>query len=235
MPKSKRAKIVHLSKTEKKGKELSLKLYAQVRECVDKYQYCFVFSVENMRNTYLKAVRTEFADSRLFFGKTKVMAKALGTTPQDEYQANLSQLTKYLAGNVGLLFTSQDPTSILSYFSTFMQIDFARAGSEASRDFIIPGGIVHSRGGEIPEDEDVPMAHSLEQNVRKLGLPTSLVKGKIMLDQPYRVCKEGETLNSHQTALLKLFGVATAEFKVQMTAYWSAANNEVTEVGAMEE
>ena len=64
MPKSKRAKVVHLSKTNKKGKELSQKLFANVREAADSYQYIFVFSVENMRNTYLKEVRTEFADSR---------------------------------------------------------------------------------------------------------------------------------------------------------------------------
>jgi len=53
-----------LSKVDKKGKELSLKLFANVRESLDQYQYCFVFSVENMRNTYLKDVRNEFSDSR---------------------------------------------------------------------------------------------------------------------------------------------------------------------------
>jgi len=56
--------VVHLSKTDKKGKELSERLFANVREAAEKYQHIFVFSVENMRNTYLKGVRTEFADSR---------------------------------------------------------------------------------------------------------------------------------------------------------------------------
>jgi mRNA turnover protein 4 len=64
MPKSKRAKVVHLTQVDKKGKELSLKLFANVQECVDKYEYAFVFSVENMRNTYLKEVRQELSDSR---------------------------------------------------------------------------------------------------------------------------------------------------------------------------
>jgi Ribosomal protein L10 len=69
MPKSKRAKLVTLSKVNKKGKEGSLKLFTNVRESVDKYQYCFVFSVENMRNTYLKALRSEFSlDSRFVLG-----------------------------------------------------------------------------------------------------------------------------------------------------------------------
>lgn len=64
MPKSKRAKVVHLTKTDKKGKELSLKLFANVQEAADNFEHFFVFSVENMRNSYLKAVRAEFADSR---------------------------------------------------------------------------------------------------------------------------------------------------------------------------
>ncbi len=64
MPKSKRAKVVHLTKVDKKGKELTIKLFANVRECLDLYQHCFVFSVDNMRNTYLKDVRNELSDSR---------------------------------------------------------------------------------------------------------------------------------------------------------------------------
>lgn len=64
MPKSKRAKVVHLTKVEKKGKELTLKVFANVRECLDQYLHCFVFSVDNMRNTYLKDVRNELSDSR---------------------------------------------------------------------------------------------------------------------------------------------------------------------------
>lgn len=65
MPKSKRARVVHLTKVEKKGKELSQKLFANVQEAASNYAYLYVFSVENMRNNYLKDVRAEFSDSRL--------------------------------------------------------------------------------------------------------------------------------------------------------------------------
>jgi mRNA turnover protein 4 len=67
MPKSKRAKVVHLTKTDKKGKELSLKLFANVQEAADNFEHIFVFAVENMRNSYLKEVRQEFADSRYVY------------------------------------------------------------------------------------------------------------------------------------------------------------------------
>lgn len=64
MPRSKRAKVVHLSKVEKKGKELTIKTYANVQACVDQYPYLYVFAVDNMRNTYLKEVRVQLSDSR---------------------------------------------------------------------------------------------------------------------------------------------------------------------------
>ncbi|KAL5115531.1 mRNA turnover and ribosome assembly protein [Pleosporales sp. CAS-2024a] len=235
MPKSKRAKVVHLTKTDKKGKELSQKLFANVQEAADNFEHIFVFSVENMRNSYLKEVRAEFSDSRFFFGKTKVMAKALGQTPADEHLTNLSQLAGYLTGNVGLFFTNREPSEVIEYFGAYSQTDFARAGVMATQTFTVPAGVVRSRGGELPEDDDVPLPHSVETTVRKWGMPTRLDQGKIVLDAPYTVCKEGETLNSHQTALLKMFGVAMADFKIDLKAYYSTSTESVTEVGAMEE
>lgn len=172
---------------------------------------------------------------RFFFGKTKVMAKALGQTPAEEHLTNLSQLAPYLAGNVGLFFTNREPAEVLEYFSAYSQTDFARAGVTATQTFTVPAGVVYSRGGELPAEDDVALPHSQETTVRKWGMPTKLEKGKVVLDAPYTICKEGQVLNSHQTALLKLFGVAMADFKIDMKAYYSSAKEAVTEVEAMQE
>jgi len=287
MPRSKRAKVVHLSKTEKKGKEHTIRLFGLIRASVDKYQHCIVFAVSNMRNTYLKDVRTTFGDSRsvtlphppspfallllllshlpdgaaaqgpqsdrkahrrtnmadyssvatscrLFFGKTKVMTKALGTSPADEHAPHLSQLAPHLTGDVGLLFTDRVPQTVLAYFATYAPLDYARAGTVAARTFTVPAGTVCSRGGEVAAEEDVPLPHSVEAEVRRLGMPTRLVKGRVELEGKYTVCREGEVLSSAQTALLKTFGVAMAEFRIEVKAYWSAATQEVTEIGGMD-
>jgi mRNA turnover protein 4 len=167
---------------------------------------------------------------RIFFGKTKVMAKALGHDPSSETLPNVSSLTPHLTGSVGLLFTSREPSDVLEYFESYSTIDFARAGIVAPRTFMVPAGVVHSRGGEVPEEDDVPVPHSIETQLRKWGMPTRLVKGKVMLDDEYTVCTEGDVLNAHQTALLKMFGVALAEFRVKIKAYYSAATQEVKEV-----
>jgi hypothetical protein len=64
MPKSKRAKVFHLTQVSKKGREQKDKLFENIRECIPQYQQCFVFSVDNMRNNYLKDVRRELSDCR---------------------------------------------------------------------------------------------------------------------------------------------------------------------------
>ncbi|WEW61110.1 mRNA turnover and ribosome assembly protein [Emydomyces testavorans] len=231
MPVSKRAKIVHESKVTKKShKEQTRRLYTNIQDAVSKYDHLFVFSVDNMRNTYLKDVRTEFSeDGRLFFGKTKVMAVALGTTPETACARNLDKLSPLLTGAVGLLFTSRHPPSVLEYFSSFHPLDYARAGTVSPRAFTIPAGIVYAHAGEVPAEHDEPLSHTVEPALRKLGLPTRLVQGRVVLEMEggYRVCEAGETLDSRQTALLKMFGVMVAEFKVEMRARWSRETGEV--------
>lgn len=156
------------------------------------------------------------------------MAKALGTTPSEEPAPNTSLLSKQLRGTVGLLFTPRAPDAITSYFSTFHPVDYARAGTPAARTFALPPGTVYSRGGEVAVEEDVPLSHTVEPTLRKLGVPTRLVKGKVQLEGGYVVCREGDVLGARETSLLKMFGVAMAEFGVEIRAWWSAATGEVT-------
>jgi len=235
MPKSKRAKVVHLTKVAKKDKDDKTRLFTAIRTASDEHSHIFVFSVSHMRNTYLKDVRTHFSDSRIFFGKTKVMAKALGLSAEEEYQPGLHKLADMVEGIVGLLFTNRDAKEVLEYFDTYSEMDFARAGTRATRDVVVPAGIVYSRAGEVSIEDDVPVGHSVEVTLRKWGMPTKLEKGKVMLDSDYTLCREDQLLNSNQTALLKLFGIVMAEFRVKIEGYWSRESQDVTKVGAMDE
>lgn len=171
------------------------------------------------------------------------MARALGHTPEDSQADNIYQLTPYLKGAVGLLFTNREPASLLTYFSELSQVDFARAGVAATREFVIPRGVVMSTGGEVPAEHDVPMGHTVEPELRRLGVPTRMVKGKVVLEEApedasadekrgYVVCRAGDVLDSRQTRLLKLFSVCMSEFRVRVLAYWSAASSEVIKVDA---
>lgn len=181
------------------------------------------------------------------------MARALGTAPEDATAPGIERLaSRYLRGSVGLLFSNRKPDDVRTYLDSLCPVDFARAGTVASRDVVIPRGLLYSTGGTVPEADDVPMALALEPELRRLGMPVRLLRGKVVLEEApeadknevggdeveeennaadgYVVCREGQTLDSRQTRLLRLFGICLSEFRIDVLAYWSAASGEVTEL-----
>lgn len=244
MPRSARNKIVSLTATQKRPlRENNARLYTTIQESVNIYPTAVVFSVQNMRNTHLKTIRAELSDSRLFFGKNKVMAKALGTEEADETRPALHSLSSHLSsasarsgnkGNVeevetlGLLLSPRKPEELVEYLSGFKRQEFARMGAVAPETVVIPAGIVGCTGGMLGGEDEESLPHSLETTVRGLGMPTRLVKGKIMLEQQYIVCKAGQKLDAKQASLLKVFGRMAAEFAVRPVAYWTSETETVT-------
>ncbi|KAF3770335.1 mRNA turnover protein 4 [Cryphonectria parasitica EP155] len=244
MPKSKRAKTYHLTQVTKKTREQKEQLFQNIRATVPDYKHCFVLGFDNMRNNHLKDVRREMVDSRIFFGKTKLMSRALGTDPSTAVAENIHRLSRHITGSVALLFTNRTPEEVAAYFASFAPVDFARAGAVATRDFVIPPGVVYATGGAVPAEHDVPLGHTIEPELRRLGVPTRMVRGKVVLGEEdgaasgaegYTVCKEGQTLDSRQTRLLKLFDQCLSEFRVRVLAYWSSDSGEVTEVDPVDE
>lgn len=214
MPKSKRDKKVSLTKTTKKGLQVKQTLIEELRKCVDTYKYLFILSIENMRNNKLKDVRNAWKHSRIFFGKNKVMMVALGKGPTDEYKDNLHKLSKCLRGEVGLLFTNRTREEVKEWFDQFRETDFARAGNKAMFDVTLDEGPLEQ------------FSHSMEPQLRQLGLPTALKKGVITLLSDYEVCKEGDVLTPEQARILKLLGYQMAEFNVSIKCMWSSESGE---------
>ncbi|KAJ2947770.1 hypothetical protein O0L34_g9550 [Tuta absoluta] len=209
MPKSKRDKKISLTQTNKKGLLLKQKTIEEIRKSLSKYEHIFLFTVDNMRNIKLKDLRNEWKDSRFFFGKNKVMAVALGRTKSDEVEDQLNLLSKRLKGQCGLVMTNRDVPDVLKWFKEYEDTEFARSGFVATKDVIIPRGPL----------ED--FSHTMEPQLRRLGLPTSLERGVIHLLKEYQVCKKGTVLTPEQASVLKLLGIQMATFKVTIKCHWT--------------
>jgi len=209
MSKSKREKQISLTRTQKKGLELKQDVIKKVHAAADNYARVFVVRVENMRNNKLKEVREEWHHSKFFFGKNKVMAFALGKSETDEYKDNLHKLSGCLRGQRGLLFTNSTKDEVTKWFESYSDIDFARTGCSTEEDVVLNEGPLEQ------------FSHSMEPQLRQLGLPTKLVKGVVTLTKDFVVCKKGDTLKPEQARILKLLGHQMAEFKIHATAIWS--------------
>ena len=171
---------------------------------------------------------------------------------------------------------------VLKLFEEFADLDYARAGSQATEDFDLAEGPLSGPTGPLP--------HTVEPTLRKYGLPTRLkkvwppccrleslasnarhchkvqhrwwnmvlagahagkeplrtglkdwhfhmplmhahlpclkflpgVQGVVELVSDFVVCKEGDTLTSNQAALLRVFDVKMAAFKMYPVGCWLA-------------
>ncbi|KAF7768228.1 hypothetical protein Agabi119p4_7471 [Agaricus bisporus var. burnettii] len=226
MPQSKRSKLVSLTKVAKKGKEHKSSLMNEIQENVDKWRYCWLFEVGNLRNSHLSTVREQWrGTARIFFGKGKVMAKALGLTPEEERCTGIHKLAKHIKGQVGIMFTDSEPQEVIDWFADFQRPDFGRAGNKASRTVILPAGPVMRTYSDPPE----PFPHNEEPQLRKLGLTTRLNRGVPTLDAPHKVCEEGRELTAEQAQLLKLIGERMVMFRVSLLCHFDSATGETTE------
>lgn len=153
------------------------------------------------------------------------MAKALGTTPEEEHRLGLHKLSQHVKGEVGLLFTDSEPQEVIEWFDDFRQPDFARAGNNASRTVVLPVGPVMRVHSDPPE----PFPHNEDPQLRKLGLTTVMKRGVPTLETPHQICEQGKALTSEQAQLLKLIGEKMVVFRVVLKARWDSGTGMVTE------
>jgi len=74
MPKSKRNKVIALTKVKKKGRSGKEDLVEKIQEALDEYKYNYVASFENMRAGPFKQLAHNMRkDSKFFLGKNKVI------------------------------------------------------------------------------------------------------------------------------------------------------------------
>lgn len=231
MPRSKRSKLVTLAQTDKKGRENKERIFDEVREALDTYRYCWMFNLDDVRTPVLQEIRTDWNGSKLILGKRRVLEKSLGDTVEQEYKENLHKFAKFAHGVTGLLFTNEEVSTVEEYFKAYKKADFSRAKQRSPIDFTIPEGIIYSTGGRLPEEDDVPMSHSLEETMRnKFKIPTKIKAGKITIAEPYHVVDKGEVLDVRKALILKQFGIAASEFKVKVKAYYDGETSEIHEV-----
>ncbi|CAJ1012963.1 putative Ribosomal protein L10/Insertion domain in 60S ribosomal protein L10P [Leishmania naiffi] len=210
MPKSKRAKIVSLTKTQAKTRADKDKLIERIRQALEDYTDVYTFQLHNIRTNILQLIREERAeDSRIFLGNNKLMMIAIGRDETSAQKENLHKLSPFLTGLCGLFFTNLSKKEVKEYFATVGAPVYARTGQTATESLVL-------KAGPLPQ-----FPHSMFDHLAKLGLPIKLDRGVIVLLQDTTVCEPGDTLSAEAAQLLKLFGVECAEFKIDLTAHWT--------------
>ncbi|KAF9645040.1 hypothetical protein BDM02DRAFT_3181387 [Thelephora ganbajun] len=225
MPKSKRAKVVPLTKV---AKRRGNRRKAQAN--VDKWKYCWLFGVGNMRNGHLKTTRKVWEErtpcsAGLFSGFDRTF---LGRGA--EHLLGLHRLSQHIKGQVGLFFTDSPPDEATTWFDDFHLPDFARAAIRVPKAVIISIGAVTQHHSDPPE----AAPHNKEPQLRKLGLTTRTRRGVPTLGIPHKICEQGKKLTPEQSQLVKLLGYKRVEFKTKLLGRWEKEARDVTVESATE-
>jgi mRNA turnover protein 4 len=215
---------VALTKTKKKGLPHKEGQIAAARAAADEFPAAYVFEYRNFRNARFKELRESLRDSsRFVLGSNALLRKALGKDAAEEARPGLAALAARLVGHRGLLFTRLARAEAEAAVAAFGALEYARAGSRAGADFVLPSGPLLQNGA--------PVAHTLEPSLRAHGLPTRLIKGVVELaGDDFVVCRAGDVLKPAQAALLRVFDQRQADFRLRLVAAWAADGS-----GAVEE
>ncbi|XP_068669198.1 uncharacterized protein [Aristolochia californica] len=220
MPKSKRNKVVTLSKTKKKGREQKESIVNSIRQAAEEYASVYVFSFESMKNLKFKEFREQLkSTSRFFLGSNKVMQISLGRSIADEIKPGFHNVSKFLHGDAGLFFTNLPTEEVRRIFEDFEEYDFARTGSIAVEKVELNEG---------PLDQ---FTHEMEPFLRKQGMPVRLNKGVVELVADFVVCKEGKPISPESARILRLLGIKMATFRLHLICRWRAEDFEVYKEG----
>jgi len=77
-----------------------------------------------------------------------------------------------------------------SWFAQYGEADYARSGNPATETV------------SIPEGPQAQFSHTMEPQLRKLGLPTVLKRGIVTLERDYLVCTARDVLTPEQARVL---------------------------------
>lgn len=226
MPRNKRQKVVSLTQVKPKGSQHKDQLIATIREAATSYQHVIAFKVSNMRNNLFKDLRDklkkEYDNTVIYMGKGKIMQLALGVNEEGEIRDGCHLVGKACSGGVALLFTNSDANTMLELLQSFEESNFARSGFVATSDFSLEEGVL----------EDQPF--SMEMQLRKLGLPTKLDNGKVVLEREVVVCKKGQKLTPEQCKILEIFGVEMALMRLHVMLHLDMEAGEFQEYDEMD-
>ena len=212
MPKSKRNKVIPLSKVTKKTgiTDKKEKLVNRVHKYLKQYKYCYAFTYKNMTNLSMNALKDYFKDSIFMIGKNKVIQVGLGRDETEEKKEGSSKLNQFLKGNCGLFFSDKDPDDIIEYFKNYSCPYFGNTGSISNQTLILKRGF----------DEHLnDFPSTMESQFRQLGMSVKVDNGKFCLLDDYVVCQKDKPLTADQSKMCKHLNIYLDEFKIFIKAY----------------
>ena len=211
MPKSKRSKIVNLTKTKPKQREIKEKTLAKLDANFKKFNNIHILELHNLAGENQKMLTNEL-QGLIIFGKKTIMR--LFFDRQIKNHPGLESFIEILVSpalkDVCLLLTNSPSASILETLKTLSCAEYAQPGTPAT------GTIVLSAGDQVFES----ISTSNDSYLRGMGLFTTVQNGKLFLQENYVASQKGKPVTVVQSKVLKMLGIKAGTFVVDCKAIY---------------
>jgi mRNA turnover protein 4 len=216
MVKSKRSRVVPLTKTKKTaGAEKKDKIFDRVHNCLDTYDYIYSFRYKNMtslpfqelRKYWNKGLYNYFIKSRFLIGKNKVMQVSLGKDTKSSYKKNSYKLAEVILNLISSILKETQDYSVVQKAQILLLSKFFIINSRYFQNYSCPyfgtigtvplQTIVLERGSDGLKD----FPSSMESQFRQLGVHVKVDNSKLVLLNDYVVCKAGKPLDANQAMM----------------------------------
>ncbi|ABW98101.1 rla0 (nucleomorph) [Hemiselmis andersenii] len=167
-----------------------------------KYPKIIIVQADNVGSNQIQKCRKALQKSSiLIMGKNSIIKKVL--KKQIEKNPNMQDLYDFTTGNVGLIFTKNDPFEIKKILKENRIPAPAKVGQIAQNEVIIPAGPT-----ELPPDGT--------SFFQALNIPTKIQKGQIEIQDPIKLIEKGKVVGNSEAALLKKLNIVPFSFELQI-------------------
>jgi large subunit ribosomal protein LP0 len=162
---------------------------------MDTHTKCFIVQADNVGSKQFMDIRAAIrGDSTVIMGKNTMVRRCIRSYVERTGNEQWAGIVDHINGNVGLVFTTGDLTTVKDTISEFKVGAPAKVGTLAPVNVTIPAG-------------NTGMDPSQTSFFQVLNIPTKITKGTIEITADIQVVTAGEKVGASEATLLSKLGI----------------------------
>lgn len=169
------------------------KYFVKIQRLLDEYPRIFIVRADNVRSKQMQQIRHSLRGiAEILMGKNTMMCKAI--RGQVATNPALEKILPHIKGNVGLVFTKEDPVLVRDKLLENKVAAPARAGAIAPVDVIV-------------EAQNTGMGPEKTSFFQALNISTKIAKGSIEIVSNVFLIHTGDKVGQSEATLLQMLNV----------------------------
>jgi large subunit ribosomal protein LP0 len=188
-------------KNQKKIKNKSL-YFEKLSHLFSKYSRVLLVDTTNVGSNQIQKCRKALgAESVMIIGKNTLIRKVL--RHQIKKKQDLENLSFFISGNIGLIFSEIDPFKIREILKSNKIPAPAKTGQISQSDVVIPAG-----------QTDIPPEGTCF--FQALNIQTKIQKGQIEIQAPIALLKKGQVIGNSESVLLQKLNLVPFSYELKI-------------------